>query len=161
MTRRPEVWRPGARRTFAGPALVDTHIWIWYLDGAKERLPAEAIRLLRRCVGGEGLWVSDISVWEAGTKVAKGRLTLSPDVSAWLARAERQPGFSFLPLDRQILLSSTQLPGTVHGDPADRMLIATASLSGMPLVTADELIVEYATAEGGFSVCDARPGDGR
>lgn len=156
MKRLPEVWRPGAERAFSGPALLDTHIWIWYLDGADDRLPPEAVKLLRRCVRGEGLWVSDISAWEAGTKVAKGRLTLSPNVSAWLARAEQRPGFAFFPLDRQILLSSTQLPGVVHGDPADRMLIATSALTGMPLVTADRLIVEYAEAEGGFSVCDAR-----
>lgn len=159
MKRLAEVWQPGAERTFSGPALLDTHVWIWYLDGAADRLPSAAVRLLRRCVRGEGLLVSDISVWEAGTKVAKGRLTLSPNVSAWLARAEGRPGFGFLPLDRQILLSSTQLPGTVHGDPADRMLIATAALTGMPLVTADRLIVEYAAAQGGLSVCDARLGE--
>lgn len=90
----------------------------------------------------------------------QGRLTLSPNVGASLARAEAHPGFSFVPFDRQVLLSVTQLPGTVHGDPADRMLIATAALTGMPLVTADRLIVEYAAASGGFSVCDARVGEG-
>lgn len=159
MKRLPEVWRPSAGRTFSGPALLDTHIWIWFLDGAEDRLTPDTVTLLRRCVRGEGLCVSDISVWETGTKVAKGRLSLSPNVAAWLARAERRPGFSFVPLDRQLLLASTQLPGTVHGDPADRMLIATAALTGMPLVTADRHIVDYAATEGGFSACDARLGD--
>jgi hypothetical protein len=39
--------------------------------------------MLRRCVRGDGLLVSDISVWEIGTKVAKGKLSLSPTLTAW------------------------------------------------------------------------------
>jgi PIN domain nuclease of toxin-antitoxin system len=151
------VWRPDAEPVFAGPALVDTHIWIWHLDGRTEGMAPSAVRLLRRCVKGEGLLVSDISIWEVGTKVAKGKLDLAPNVWAWVQRASRRPGFSFLPLDREVLLSSTQLPEAVHGDPADRMLIATAALAAVPLVTADDLIIGYAKQEGRLSVCDARP----
>ena len=143
--------------SFSGPALIDTHIWIWYLDGAEHRMSPDAVQLLRRCVQANGLLVSDISVWEIGNKMAKGKLTLSSGASAWVDRAGRRPGFSFFPLDRAILLSSTQLSGVVHGDPADRMLIASSILGGMPLVTADRLIIEYAAGEGSFSVCDARP----
>jgi PIN domain nuclease of toxin-antitoxin system len=73
---------------------------------------------------------------------------VAPDFEAWDERD--------LPLDREILLASTQLPGTVHGDPADRMLIAAAALSHLPLGTCDPLIVEYAAEQGGFSVCDLR-----
>jgi PIN domain nuclease of toxin-antitoxin system len=153
---RAGVWLPDTEPGFAGPAIVDTHIWIWYLDGQAESMASSAVELLRRCVRGGGLLVSDISVWEVGTKVAKGKLDLAPDVSTWVQRASRRPGFSFLPLDRDVLLSSTQLPGTVHGDPADRMLIATAGFAAVPLVTADGSIIDYARNEGGFSVCDAR-----
>ena len=74
----PRVWRPDAEPVFAGPALVDTHIWIWHLDGRTEGMAPSAVRLLRRCVKGEGLLVSDISIWEVGTKVAKGKLDLAP-----------------------------------------------------------------------------------
>ncbi len=152
----PRVWRPREQPAYAGPAVIDTHIWIWYLDGVLGRMSRGAIELLRRCVLAEGLVVSDISVWEVGTKAAKGKLKLMPSTSAWIEHASRRPGFQFLPLDRQILLSSTQLPGTVRGDPADRMIIASSGLSGLPLVTVDDLIVNYAREEGGFSVCDAR-----
>lgn len=79
-----------------------------------------------------------------------------PSPAAWAERAGRQPGLSFVPLDRQILLGSTQLPGDLHGDPADRMLVATAALAGVPLVTADSAIVDYAERVGGFAVVDAR-----
>jgi PIN domain nuclease of toxin-antitoxin system len=148
-----EVWRPEDRLGFVGPALLDTHVWIWYLEGNRARLDEATVELLRRCVRGEGLWVSDISVWEVGTKAAKGQLLLMPDVSAWIEQASHRPGFSFLPLDRSILLGSTRLPGQIHGDPADRMLIASATLAGVPLVTADHLIVAYAEEQGGVSVC--------
>ncbi len=146
---------------FSGPALLDTHVWIWYLDGAEGQISPATVDLLRRSVRGAGLLVSDISFWEVGNKVSKGKLTLSPAPSAWLSRAERRPGFSFLPLDRQVLVSSTQLPGALHGDSVDRMLIATAALAGVPLVTADRSILDYAAAEGRLSVCDARPRPGR
>jgi PIN domain nuclease of toxin-antitoxin system len=157
MTSLPDLWQPHEREVFAGPALIDTHIWIWYLDGAETLMALDAIRLLKRCVRGHGLLVSDISVWEIGTKASKGKLTLLPSLSAWLEQAGRRPGFTFLPLDREILLRSTQLPGTVHGDPADRILIASARLANLPLVTADRAIIDYVRGEGGFSVCDARP----
>ena len=156
MTHPPSVWRPGDRPDFQGPALIDTHVWIWYLDGADGMMAPEAVTLLRTCVREEGLTVSEISVWEIGTRVAKGKLALMPTLGAWVDRASRRPGFSFLPLDREILLGSTQLPGEVHGDPADRMLIATAALSGIPLFTAHQSIIDYAAREGGFSVCDVR-----
>jgi len=139
-----------------GPLLLDTHIWVWYLDGAEDRLPGPMAETLREAGRGAGLLVSDISVWEVGTKAARGRLRLTPSTAAWIERAGRQPGLSFLPLDRQILLGSTQLPGDLHGDPADRMLIATAALAGIPLVTADRAILDYAQREGGFAVLDAR-----
>ena len=93
-------------------------------------MSADAVELLQQGATGAGLLVSDISVWEIGNKAAKGKLTL---------------------------LFSTQRPGTVHGDPADRMLIATAALGGIPLITADRLILAYAEESRLLSVCDVRP----
>ena len=89
-------------------------------------------------------------------KSAKGKLTLSVDVAVWLARAASAPGIRFLPLDRDVLLLSTRLASSAHNDPADRMLLATAQLNNIPLVTTDKLIVEYARAHAGTPVVDAR-----
>ena len=139
-----------------GPYLLDTHVWIWYLDGAEDRLPRRVQDLLRAEAASSGLLVSDISVWEVGTKAARGELRLMPSAAAWIERAGRQPGLSFVPLDLPVLLGSTQLPGDLHGDPADRMLVSTAALAGVPLVTADEAILDYAERVGGFAVVDAR-----
>ena len=94
-------------------------------------------------------------------KVRKGQLTFSIDPMLWLRRAERAPGTRSLALDREILLTSTMLPGQVHNDPVDRMLLAAAKLNNLPLVTADALIIEYAKANPGTPVVDARLGRGR
>jgi PIN domain nuclease of toxin-antitoxin system len=56
-----------------------------------------------------------------------------------------------------VLIQSTRLPGELHGDPADRILVAQAQLGGMSLVTCDRVIVEYAASQPGVPVCDARP----
>lgn len=151
------VWRPTPKSRLAGPALIDTHIWLWYLDGVEDAMSTDAVRLLRHTARTTGLLVSDISVWEIGTKATKGKLALAPSVGAWLARAEGQPGLAFQPLDRVALLASTQLPEPIHRDPVDRMLIAHAAAAGIPLVTADASIMVHAEHTKAVSVCDARP----
>ena len=156
MSRTSDVWLPGSRPEFAGPLLLDTHIWLWYLAGDTERMSADAVELLRRGAASAGLLISDISVWEIANKAAKGKLTLVPNASTWVEQAGRVPGFTFVPLNRDVLLFSTQLPGTVHGDPADRMLIATAALRRISLITADRLIIAYAEESHLLSVCDGR-----
>ena len=71
--------------------------------------------------------------------------------------AEQAPGIRFRPLTRPALLQSTRLAGPAHNDPADRMLMAMAQLDGVPLVTTDRLILEYARTHASTPVVDARP----
>ena len=99
----------------------------------------------------------DISWWEVAVKAAKGKLTFTVDVAVWLQRAEQAPGIRFRPLTRLVMLQSTRLPGTARNDPADRMLMAMAQLDGVPLVTTDRLIIEYARTHPGTPVVDVRP----
>jgi PIN domain nuclease of toxin-antitoxin system len=47
-------------------------------------------------------------------------------------------------LTTSILIESTRIPGEFHGDPADRILVATAREYGMTLVTSDKLLLAYA-----------------
>ncbi|HEX4936921.1 MAG TPA: type II toxin-antitoxin system VapC family toxin [Gemmatimonadaceae bacterium] len=152
----PEVWRPDALADYDGPLLLDTHVWLWLLEGDESQWSRATGALLDRVGSASRLLVSDISAWEVAVKAGKGKLTLSIDVAVWLQRAERAPGIRFLPLDRQQLLLSTRLPGEVHGDPADRMLLAATLLHHVPLVTADRAIVEYARATPGVPVVDVR-----
>ena len=156
MTAVTSVWRPADLSTYAGPLLLDTHIWVWHLEGNTNQLTPELIALLDRCSSAGQLRVSDISYWEVAVKTAKAKLLLSIDAGIWLRRAAQAPGIRLLPLDRDILLLSTRLAGAVHNDPADRMLIAAAVLNNLPLVTADRLIIEYTQEHPGTPVVDAR-----
>jgi PIN domain nuclease of toxin-antitoxin system len=119
-------------------------------------MSARVTQLIDRSGTASQLLVSDISYWEVAVKSAKGKLTLSVDVGVWLARASAAPGIRFLPLDRDVLLLSTRLAGAAQNDPADRMLLATAQLNNIPLVTTDKLLIDYAKSHAGTPVVDAR-----
>lgn len=151
------VWTPADLAAYEGPLLLDTHVWIWHLEGDETRFAKGTSALLDRSGEQGRLFVCDISWWEVAVKAAKGKLTFTVDVAVWLQRAEQAPGIRFRPLTRPVLLQSTRLPGTAHNDPADRMLMAMAQLDGVPLVTNDRLIIEYARAHRGTPVVDVRP----
>ncbi len=154
--RRPAlVWRVGSRPDYIGPLLLDTYLWVWMLDAAAGRLPSALAPLIRSTARDGRLFVSDISFWEIAQKVSRGRMALTMPVSTWARRAATAPGVRYLAVDRDVLLTSVGL-ATMHGDPADRMLVATAKLTGTPLATADRAIIDWAADEGATPICDCR-----
>lgn len=125
--------------------LLDTHVWVWLMEGTERLCPA-ARALISAAAAAGTLRVSAISVWEVAMLEAKGRLTFRQDCRAWVRDALASPGLCLVPLDPDIAVDSTRLPGAVHGDPADRIVTATARALGATLVTADSRIREYASA---------------
>ncbi|UWN48999.1 Ribonuclease VapC22 [Alcanivorax sp. ALC70] len=87
--------------------------------------------------------ISSISAWEVAMLVGRGRLTLTMNVDDWLETVGRIPGVRFVPVDNQIGVESTRLPGDFHKDPADRLIVALARHLNIPLVTADQKIRAY------------------
>ena len=138
------------------PLLLDTHIWLWMLEGDTGRMSSSVIQLLKEEAKTESLLVSDISFWEVANKSAKGRLTLSIDAVIWLDKAGGAPGVTYLPVERSALVQSTRLRGKAPADPVDRILLATAQLNSASLVTCDAQIIDYARRDRGVSVRDAR-----
>lgn len=123
--------------------LLDTHVWLWYAEGAAGKLSAKNIAALERSRRGAGLWVSAPSVWEIGMLETRGRIQLSAPLRSWVERALAAPGIRFLPLDAAVAVESTLLPGQLHADPADRFLIATARVADLTLATRDAQILKY------------------
>jgi len=123
--------------------LLDTHVWLWYSDGNGERLRPAQVKKLDAARKGDGLLVSAISVWEIAMLSARGRIQLAAPLRDWVESAIHVPGIRLVPLDAEIAMESALLPGAVHGDPADRFLIATARVGGYVLATHDEHIVAY------------------
>ena len=139
----------------AGPVLLDTHLWVWYVEGDRTRFSARIEPIVEAAVERGAVLVSAISVWEIAQLEALRRLQLAQDVRTWIARALAFPGVRLKGLSPAIAIESTRLPGAPHRDPADRILIATARLSGAALVTCDARLVSYAK-DGHVKVVDAR-----
>ena len=117
--------------------VLDTHALVWWLADP-DKLPRRTrARLDRAVTDGESLRVSSISVWEVAMLVARGRLTLTMDVGAWIAAAESLPQLEFVPVDNAIALRAVTLPEAFGRDPADRLIAATALGLGATLVTGD------------------------
>lgn len=125
--------------------LLDTHAWIWLLNGSG-RLGPKARKAIQRSLNEEAVLVSAISPWEVAMLVSKGRLVLDRDIDEWVKKALSLPGFRLEPISPEIAVASTRLPGTVHADPADRMIAATARNIGAVLITADRLLLDYGVA---------------
>ncbi|MBA2669404.1 MAG: type II toxin-antitoxin system VapC family toxin [Gemmatimonadetes bacterium] len=135
--------------------LLDTHVWLWTVQGARERMSEPAVQSVEEASRRGAILISAISVWEVAMLEARGRIRLSRSVSEWTAAALRGPGVRLLELTPEIAIHSTRLPGDVHGDAANRILIASARVAGATLVTADESILSYAQ-QGHLLVLDAR-----
>jgi PIN domain nuclease of toxin-antitoxin system len=133
--------------------LVDTHTLIWMMEEAPALGP-QAIEALNKAGRENRIAVSAITPWEIGLLVSKGRLKLGSDVMKWINDALARPGVRLAPLEPEIAVASTRLPWEAHGDPADRILVATARHLGATLVTADSALLEFAR-QGHFVAIDA------
>jgi PIN domain nuclease of toxin-antitoxin system len=125
--------------------VIDTHILLWWVSGS-ESLSATAASALDNTLsnGGEVL-ISSISAWEISMLITKGRLVLTMEVESWLREVAQIEGTRFVPIDNEIAIKSTTLPGSFHKDPADRMIVATARKMAVPLVTADKKFLTTST----------------
>lgn len=115
-------------------AVWDTHVWVWAAAGSEK---ARALKDFRGIA-----YLPAIAVWEVSMLVSKGRLQLKPDVRTWVQKNLRTP-ISLEAMHPEISILSTELSG-FHGDPEDRLIVATAIVSGVPLFSAEELIARWA-----------------
>lgn len=122
--------------------LLDTHIWIWTMFG-EPFFKSSFLSALDLSREREGILISAITIWEIGMLVEKNRLALEMDCLDWVEQALMRPGVKLVPISPKIAIESVRLPGEIHGDPADRLLIATAHHENAVLVTCDQKILEY------------------
>lgn len=124
--------------------LLDTCAVLWLANG--DRLDPGGGEAIRSAQAVNAAFVSPITAWEIGAKVAKRRLALDLGPEEWFERFLRLPGIRLADLTPRLLIASTMLPGQPPGDPADRIVIATARALHVPVVTRDRLILTYAAA---------------
>lgn len=118
--------------------ILDTCALIWLATGS-ERLSA-ATR--QRIQDAPVVRVSAISAFEVGHKYATGGLRLPCDAERWYRQVLEHHQLSETPIDGSVALLASRLP-RIHKDPCDRLVIATAKLFGLTVVTADVRFVEY------------------
>ncbi len=117
--------------------LLDTHVWLFWVNDDRELISKKALTAINRA---ESFGVSVISCWEIAMLVAKQRLAFNMDVQDWVNQASKYPGIRLIGLDAEVAVLSTRLPGNFHGDPADRMIMATCMKHNVPLISKDKTI---------------------
>lgn len=122
--------------------LLDTHVWVWYLDNP-DNLSRHSLSHIEHAKERGAVYVSSISVWEVCMLEKKGRISFSIPVKEWIKQSERLSFFNFIPVDNGIAEKSVSLDGALHSDPADRIIIATALLRKYPLITKDTKMIDY------------------
>ncbi len=124
--------------------ILDTHVWVWLINGDEKIKNAGYLPYINKAVKSHGLVISAISTWEVAMLVAKERIVLSENTLDWINNASSAPGMSIYPLSPEVACESTMLPGEFHGDPADRIIAATARVLNGTLLTFDKQILKYA-----------------
>ena len=117
--------------------LLDTHVVIWALS-KRSRLSAQTLRILDE----EDVHISALSVWEMLSKHQSRKLPL-PLPSGSLIQVLERTGAKMLPLTAEHAEAGLSLDA-LHGDPVDRMLVGTARVEGMILLTRDAELLQRA-----------------
>ena len=123
--------------------LLDTCAIIWITT--REPLGSAAREAMALAfAANERVGISPISAWELGLLGSKDLVATSRSATSMFSEMLATPGIKIEPLSHDILIESSFLPGTLHRDPADRILVATARMLNLILVTRDRAILDYA-----------------
>lgn len=123
--------------------LLDTCTLLWLVadqskltETARDAIAANA----------DSLFISAITAFEIAIKHRQQKLTLPLPPQEWLTQVFEFHGIRELPVTSSIAMLSVQLP-TLHNDRCDRIIIATAAMNSLSIVTSDELIAQYPQAK--------------
>ena len=120
--------------------VLDTHAWIWWVT-EPERLSAVARETID---GATGIGVSTLSAWEVAMLASRKRIALDRDVDVWVSQALAEPRVEPLLPSAAIAVAAGLLNAqTFPGDPADRLIYATARANRAQLVTRDAAIQAF------------------
>jgi PIN domain nuclease of toxin-antitoxin system len=119
--------------------LLDTHVWIWLSIGARQSLSPKAREAMQRS---GPKWISAISCWELAKLVERRRIGLTIPTLTWMRRSLTENAIRVADLTPEIAVASTELLD-FHRDPADQIIVATSRLLGLPVVTADQRIIQF------------------
>jgi len=131
--------------------LLDTVTLVWFTLG-DVRLGSESRSAID---GGNDFAISAITPWEVAMLVGKARLTLGQRPLAWINGILADRRMKLVPITPKLAVEAGLLPPTIHEDPADRLIMATAQDLACPVMTPDEKLLAYAR-QGFVQALDAR-----
>lgn len=120
--------------------LLDTHVWLWSHE-AHESFGRKARDILTSSK--DERLVSAISTFEIARLICKRRLILRQPFAGWKTQSLEDLVATTIDVTHEIAWEAYHLPGAFHKDPADRILVATARLHNLVLLTADDSILRY------------------
>ncbi|MDJ0797906.1 MAG: PIN domain-containing protein [Calothrix sp. MO_167.B12] len=119
--------------------ILDTHIWIWFINQEFERFPAHWREIIETS---EIVGVSPVSCYEVALAQQRGRLQLPCNAELWLQEALEPSGITLFSITTQIAYKAVNL-SPVHKDPFERLIIATALVYKAKLASIDGLFSQY------------------
>jgi PIN domain nuclease of toxin-antitoxin system len=122
--------------------VADTHAWLWWASDP-DRLSPHARSALDAA---DRIGVCTISAWEIGMLAGRRRIALDRDVRQWVAHALAAERVEALPLTADVAVAASLLEDGFVGDPADRIIYATARARGALLATKDERLRAFDAA---------------
>jgi PIN domain nuclease of toxin-antitoxin system len=134
--------------------LLDTNAFIWLVSG-DPLLGPKSSQVIEKAGDERAIRISPITLWEISMLAERSRINLEMGTLAWIETALMHAGIGLEPVNPIIAVDAGRLPGNIHGDPADRIVIATARFLNCPLLTTDRKILDYA-AQGHVEAFDAR-----
>ena len=123
--------------------LLDTCTLLW-LSTDQGKLSPQAKKIISD--NAEVLFISAISAFEIALKCRNGRLELPLPVLEWFEETMDFHGIKELEVTSGIAISSVLLP-QLHNDPCDRIIVATAQMNALKILTCDEHIKQYKQVE--------------
>lgn len=120
--------------------LLDTHIFLWFQSG-NSKLSSQEIEHILTAHRQQTLFLSAISIWEIAMLEKQKRIALHQPIQKWIRTATED--LNVIPISADIALESVLLPNCEHKDPADRLILATARILDLKILSQDEKILSY------------------
>ncbi len=123
--------------------LLDTHIWI-QLQAGSPMLSNAARKAIDIATSRRIVYVPAISVWEVAMLAQKKRIQFDRTVGQWVAEALDKPGIQLLPMTTEIAIEAAELPEPMHKGFANRIIVASARIERLTLITCDKPMLKFA-----------------
>jgi PIN domain nuclease of toxin-antitoxin system len=120
--------------------LLDTHALVWWIGDEAQLSTKQRSALERAEASGEAIFIAAISLWELAKLIERKRIRVTGSPDVLFDELDSNPMLRVLPLTPRIALESTRLGDAFHKDPADQLIVATARVHGLRLMTSDERI---------------------